>query len=133
MKQLNEPWVDYFNSTMLKITDITCCYSRSMASCDCRQLAISEADRHPYSSSTGSDHCVQTRGIAVKGKNASLEIFPKHILDFRCQSFTPKTRGQNCNAEAQLGFSDSREVYIFSDLRIKPRNHGGIRRGTRQF
>ena len=90
---------------------------------DGRHLTVCVADRQASGPSASADLGIDTSGLAIKGQNASCEIFLEHILDCGSDPITALARWQDSDAVAQLGLRDYRKEYICSGLIGKPSRH----------
>ena len=127
------PWIDYLNTTALEMPDISGSYGRPTTTGDGRYLTVCVADRPTSGSSASTDLGIDARGLAIKGQNASCEIFLEHILDCGSDSITALARWQDGDAVAQLGLRDDRKKDIRSRLVGKPSRHVGVGFGARQL
>ena len=101
--------------------DISSSDGRPATTGDGRHLTVCVADRQASGPSASPDLGIDTRSLAIKGQNASCEIFLEHILDRGSDPITALAHWQDSDAVAQLGLRDYRKEYICSGLIGKPK------------
>ena len=98
-----------------------------------RYLTVRVADRQACGSSASADLGIDARGIAIKGQNASCEIFLEHILDCGSNPIAALARWQDSDTIAQLSLRDHRKKDICGGLIGKPSRYTGIGFRARQL